>query len=474
TKEDKLEVSNNEQQNHPQKYPFREYMQKIKSLFPLPEKPPSLCHDEFIRQLLAPYVLDKKIDHVVSSSDSSSDMSFRDVNSVFHAKMYRTDYKARATMYMARATNFRVSLSGHRTKSSLSISQRASVHITTLAFKTRFRKLISEFRTVCVIFQLRQLQKVLNVMREFPPPGTDPNDTIFAWSYKKNVKRFELNPTIVYVDIFESNKSQATLNDLKFYVDLTEIMRLVDILLSNVIRNKDLCAPRGFMEFLTDTTMDIDKIIALPYETVLKEHDALVAEIEKKAAQADKYLNPKLMAKQHVLKKERFLSDYIMPVETRYKINWAHDKKEQVEFNDDLHCMVRTQPSNYERFQNNVFAFFAFQYYYDEIKELADLTEKDLQVWQSVQLQYTYLIDSYKKRTDSIQQAYDEDMETAENMVQSTLNRVNKCKDDLRGAIEKVEMYRKKTQEVRDKIAQAAEEERARLSAVSDRLNQFV
>lgn len=89
-----------------------------------------------------------------------------------------------------------------------------------------------------------------------------------------------------------------------------------------------------------------------------------------------------------------------------------------------------------------------------------------MRVRQSVTYEYLYLIEFYKKRINQVQQAYDEDMESAENMVQTTRNRVNKCKEDLKLAIDKVEMFRRKTKEVRDKIAEEKEAERARLSAV--------
>lgn len=52
--------------------------------------------------------------------------------------------------------------------------------------------------------------------------------------------------------------------------------------------------------------MDIDKIIGLPYETVMAEHDALVEENQNKQG---KFQNPGLKAKQLALKKERFQSD---------------------------------------------------------------------------------------------------------------------------------------------------------------------
>lgn len=81
------------------------------------------------------------------------------------------------------------------------------------------------------------------------------------------------------------------------------------------------------------------------------------------------------------------------------------------------------------------------------------------------------LIEQYKTRINNLQTAYDEDMEAAENMVQVTVNKVNKCKEDLKMQMDKVEMFHKKIKEVRDKLAAEAEKERARLSAVSNRKN---
>jgi len=54
--------------------------------------------------------------------------------------------------------------------------------------------------------------------------------------------------------------------------------------------------------------VDIDKLIAVPYETIMAEHDSLVEENEKKN-RVGKFHNPKLAAKQRILNKERFQID---------------------------------------------------------------------------------------------------------------------------------------------------------------------
>ncbi|KAI8041985.1 uncharacterized protein LOC128261631 [Drosophila gunungcola] len=419
------------------KYPLAEYKEKINSLFPLPQRPADMCHDAFLKKLLEPYVLEtKKEVRAVRMSDSSTEGIEEDPNEAFRARMYRTDYTARASVWMSRGTTVSA------TKSILSPEQRDSAALTTQMFKVRFANLISDFRNVCIIYQLLQLQEILNVMREYPPAGTNPNDTIFGWSYKQNLKRFEQQTNTVYVDILEKNKSEATLDDLKFYVDLGELIGLVQALLEDVIGDRDLCAPRGFMELLKDTQVDIDKLIAVPYETIMREHDTLVEEDAKKN-RVGKFHNPKLVAKQHALNKERFQIDYMSPIESRYKVNWTHDNVEQAQYIDFLRCKVIS----------------------DELDKIEELTRKDSNVWRSCHLEYVTMIEQYKTRINSVQKAYDDDMETAENMLQATINKVNKCKEDLRLYKEKIEVFHVKIQEVRDKLAKEAEKERARLSA---------
>nr|XP_016945468.1 uncharacterized protein LOC108021317 isoform X2 [Drosophila suzukii] len=238
------------------KYTPQEYREKINSLFPLPPRPADMCHDAFVKKLLEPYVIEakKEIRAVKMTKDSGSSSS-EDPNEAFRAKMYKTDYWARASVYMARAT-LGARISG---KSILSPQQRDSAAMTTQMFKVRFANLISDFRNVCIIYQLLQLQEILNVMREYPPAGTNPNDTIFSWSYKKNLKRFEQQTNTVYVDILEKNKTEATLDDLKFYVDLGELIGLVQALLDDVIKDRDLCAAHGFMELLKIYTLETPK-----------------------------------------------------------------------------------------------------------------------------------------------------------------------------------------------------------------------
>ncbi|EDV54510.1 uncharacterized protein LOC6548264 [Drosophila erecta] len=434
----------------PKKYSPQEYREKILSLFPLPPKPENMCHDAFVKELLEPYVLEtKQVARAVKMTRySPGDESSDDTNEAFLAKMYKMDYSARATVYMAQATLTRTS-----TKSILSPEQRDSAAQTTQMFKVRFANLISDFRNVCIIYQLLQLQEILNVMREYPPAGTNPNDTIFGWSYKENLKRFEQQPSTVYVDILEKNKPEATLDDLKFYVDLGELIGLVQALLDDVIHDRDLCAPHGFMERLKDTQVDIDKLIALPYETIMAEHDSLLEEKEKKN-RVGKFHNPKLTAKQHALNKERFQIDFMNPIESRYKVNWTHDIVEQGQYIDFLRCKVLS----------------------DELEKIAELTTKDMSVWRSCHLEYVTLIEQYKNRINAVQQAYDDDMETAETKLQVTINRVSKCKEDLRSYQEKVEDFHLKIEEVREKIAKELEKERARLSAarVSKRMSRIL
>lgn len=54
--------------------------------------------------------------------------------------------------------------------------------------------------------------------------------------------------------------------------------------------------------------MDIENLIAGPYETIMAEHDSLMEEDMKKNI-VGKFHNPQLTAKQHALKKERYQID---------------------------------------------------------------------------------------------------------------------------------------------------------------------
>ncbi|XP_017022544.1 reticulocyte-binding protein homolog 2a [Drosophila kikkawai] len=416
----------------PKIYTLPEYIEKINSLFPLPPKPDEMCYDEFIKLLLSPYVLEKKVEVHSSLDKVKSSSSEVDSETAFRAKMYKTNVAPRSRGTEGRST-VRASI--------LTEKQRDSALLMKEKFQVRFGNLISDFRNVCIIYQLLQLQEILNVMREFPPAGTNPNDTIFVWSYKNNLKRFEQQMTTVYVDILEKNKSDATLDDLKFYVDLGELINLVQALLNDIVEDRDICEENAFMDLLRDTQVDIDKVIGVPYETIMAQHDALREENSKKKIIGIQ--NPQLVAKQRSLKKERNQIDYLSPIETRYKVNWAYDNVEQGQHKDFLRCKVLT----------------------DELEKLAELKAKDEKVWMSCQVKYVTLIEQYKTRINTVQETFDEDMEAAENMLQATTNRVTKCKEDLKAQMDMVEMFHRKIKEVRDKIAMEEERERARLSA---------
>ncbi|KAH8381061.1 hypothetical protein KR200_004219, partial [Drosophila serrata] len=437
----------------PKTYTMTEYLEKINALFPLPTKPDHMCHDEFIKQLLAPYVLEKKKEEQGAMFVEESSTSEVDSETAFRAKMYKTNVAPRA-----RGTTLSTIQ-----QSILSEEQRNSAVLTQQKFQVRFANLISDFRNVCIIYQLLQLQEILNVMREYPPAGTNPNDTIFVWSYQNTLKRFEQQTTTVYVDILEKNRTEATLDDLKFYVDLGELINLIQALLNDIIADRNLCEENAFMDLLMDTQVDIDNVIAVPYETIMAEHDSLKEENAKKKIIGIQ--NPRLVAKERALKKERHQIDYLSPIETRYKVNWTYDTVEQGQYKDFLRCKVciYTKITSYSQLQ--VFYLIYLKVLTDELDKIAEQTAKDSAVWKSCQTKYVNMIEQYKSRINAVQEAFDEDMETAENMLQATVNKVTKCKEDLKAQMDQVEMFRMKIKEVRDKIAMEAEKERARLSA---------
>ncbi|KAH8412525.1 hypothetical protein KR009_002756 [Drosophila setifemur] len=419
----------------------------IEDLFPLPKKPPEMCHDEFIKILLAPYeVVDKKHESKVEVLESSSSEIDDPINYV--AKMYQVNYQALTTKYMARATSvaaqFRILPDGGRSRSTLSQIQRASAIKTHQMFQTRFRNLISDFREVCVEFQLLQLLEILNVMREFPPEGTDPNDTIFVWCYKELLKRFDQQGNTVYVDLLEMNKSEDTLDDLKFYVDLSEIIRLVKALLSDVAADRDLCSADAFMELLSNTTKDVVKLIAEPNEKVMAEHDAFVEEVAIKG-RSGTIQNPRLVAKQRALKKDDFQINYVLPIESRCKLNTIYDRHDQAKYIDFLHCKK----------------------YKDELDKLKQLTVKDRHVWKSVNDQYCRLIEHYKDQINITQQAYDDDMDTADADLQRTIGMLTKCKEELKARMDMVAMFKKKVKRVLEEEKAKAEEEKAKQDRLS-------
>ncbi|EDV33418.2 uncharacterized protein Dana_GF24318 [Drosophila ananassae] len=401
-------------------------MNDIMELFPLPSKPPEYCHDEFLKKILpkSTPIQVKKVGVTTETPITNNNVEYIDD---FDAKLYRVDYAARATVYMSRMSTVH--------KSSLSLRQRDSILITTEMFKTRFANLISDFSSVCIIVQLLQLKEFLRVMQDLPPEGTDPNKTIFGWCYKEKLKRFEEESSAVIIDIMENNKSENTLDELKFYVDLGELIRLVEVLIKDVSSDSEYNQLAKFNNAISNTTMDIDKIIALPYETQMAVYKELFEESRKKNR---RFHNEHLARKQLKLSKIESELYNLSPIATRYKINWVYDRAEQAQFYCDQRC------KNYQ----------------DKLEKIRDLRSKDMSVWDSVYGKYRTLIESYKQQILSVQQEFENDMETAENMVQITRNRVNKCKDDLSHAQETVKMFKRRVQEVLDKIAEQKELER--------------
>ncbi|XP_070133249.1 uncharacterized protein [Drosophila bipectinata] len=409
---------------------MKSHIEEIMELFPLPTKPSEYCHDAYLKKILPEKEAIPKKVNVTDGMPGSKDLKTRDTlqeHEVFDAMLYRVDYAARATVYMNRMTSL--------FKSSLSQRQRDSIFATTLMFKTRFQNLISDFSSVCVIFQLMQLRELLNVMRDIPPEGTDPTNTIFGWCYKEKLRRFEEQHSSVYIDIFEEDKSQVTLDELKFYVDLGEVIRLVDVLISDVSSDPNFNNLTTFNDAISNTTEDVDKIIALPYESQMAIYKGLYAE---KFNKNQGFHNEHLANKQRKLRKIQSEIYYISPISTRYRINWTYDKAQQGQFYLDLRCKE----------------------YSNKLEKIRHLKSKDMSVWDSVNSTYRILIESYKQQINTVQEDYDTDMELAENMVQLTRNRVSKCKDDLQHAKETVQMFKRRVQEVLDKIAQQKELER--------------
>ncbi|XP_002132802.3 uncharacterized protein [Drosophila pseudoobscura] len=401
--------------------------------FPLPPAEPHLCRDAYLKALLAPY------ESIPEDESNVTEDDWIPTKGLFATKKLDFEYmmiSTRRTTKVRPTTYQRPSGIGDTTKT-------AAVDINALV-KARSKKMLEGLTNSSINYLLEKFIKKIVIMRFVPPKGTNPSKTIFGWSCREYYERFKKNEDTMYLDALVFGKTEKQLDALKFFVDLGEIIRLIISLKEDLIANRDLC--QGFMALLRDIKVDIMEVLAKPYEAMNTEHDNIVVELIK--IRQGKAADPQSISKRRALKKEQELfTDYKYPIETRYQINWARDKVEQ-------------------KYTEDAIKEKAMQ---DELDKLQELTKTDTNVWRSAYIKYSTLIEEYKKRINLMQDAYDEDMESAENDVQFTLNKLNKCKDDLNTYQEKVQMFHVKIAETRAKIAIEEQEELEKLRKLEEK-----
>ncbi|XP_034667373.1 uncharacterized protein LOC117900919 [Drosophila subobscura] len=400
--------------------------------FPLPPAESHLCRDAYLKALLAPFE---------SVSDDGSEEPEDDglpKKDLFATKKFDIEFmmisRRRTTMW--KPTKYR--------PSAINVNLRASAYDLSALVKARYVRLLEGFGISCIHYLLEKIIKKMEIMRTVPPEGTDPKKTIFGWSCHEYYERFKKHSDTIYLDTFLFDKTAAELQDLKYYVDLEEIVRLMRSLKNDLTEDNDLC--QGFMALLRDIQVDIMEVLAKPYEDMYTEHDNLSTQLF--TARQGKSHDPKMISKHRALKKEQqYLMDYKAPIETRYQINWIRDKLEQKDFEDASQVKIIQ----------------------DELDKLKELTATDTAVWNAANRKYSSLIEEYTNRINSTQESYDEDMETAENNVQMTLNKLNKCKDDLRSYQEQVEIFHMKIAATRAKIAKEEAQELEKLRILEEK-----
>ncbi|SPP79604.1 uncharacterized protein LOC117582647 [Drosophila guanche] len=396
--------------------------------FPLPPAESHLCRDAYLKALLAPF------ESVSEDASEEPEEDWVPKKDFFATKKFEIEFmmisRRRTTMW--KPTKYR--------PSAINVNLRSSAYDLSALVKARYVRLLDGFGISCITYLLEKIIKKIEIMRTIPPEGTDPKKTIFGWSCHEYFERFKKHSDTIYLDTFLFDQTAAQLQDLKYYVDLEEIVRLMRSLKNDLIENNDLC--QGFGALLRDIQVDIMEVLAKPYEDMYTEHDNLATQLFK--ARQGKCHDPKMISKHRILKREQqYLMDYKAPIETRYQIDCIRNKLEQKDFEDASKVKIIQ----------------------DELDKLKELTDTDTKVWNGASRKYTSLIEEYTNRINLTQECYDEDMETAENNVQMTLNKLNKCKDDLTSYQEKVQMFHLKIAETRAKIAkeEAAELEKLRI-----------
>ncbi|XP_041449783.1 uncharacterized protein LOC111079907 isoform X2 [Drosophila obscura] len=287
--------------------------------FPLPEPESHLCRDAYLKALLAPF------ERVSDEGSEEPEDDWIPKKDLFATKNFDIQF-----MMISKRRTTKLSPMKYR-PSAISPNSRTSVYNINALVRARYEKLLKGFSISCINYLLEKIIKKIIIMRTLPPKGSDPKKTIFGWSSHEYYKRFKKHGDTIYLDTLVFGKTEKELEALKYYVDLEEIIRLINSLRNDLIENNELC--QGFMALMRDIQVDIMEILAKPYEDMNIEHDDLATQLFK--SKQGKSADPQSISKRRAFKKEeQYLMDYKSPIETRYQVNWSRDKLEQRYYED--------------------------------------------------------------------------------------------------------------------------------------------
>ncbi|KRF81514.1 uncharacterized protein [Drosophila virilis] len=299
---------------------MRERMDWLDRLFPLPPAPPDQCRDEYLRELLQP-----RESHTHGSGrfvESSSDDSILPRRIRFGTDIKSTEARIVDEFVRTRSVIIpnRQTMLPRRT---IMQDDKFNPSVLNKMLRDRYGSIAKAIGCVAVLFQMTELKNQMAVVREMWRHKTNADNSLkmFSWSIKDYFMRLKMRDT-VYLDTIELElKSQ--MDCFKFRMDLKEIIRLVDAVYDDFKAKRDMC--NRSMLLIKDAQGDIMELLSNSLREAEAQHNQLTKDMQENPRLA----NPGRQAKIYYM-------DFMVPIETRYKINWAQAIMEQSIFYDDL------------------------------------------------------------------------------------------------------------------------------------------
>ncbi|XP_017857458.1 PREDICTED: uncharacterized protein LOC108610111 [Drosophila arizonae] len=398
-------------------------LKKLQDEYPLPEAPPDQCRDSFLKKLFAPYDVPLPSLGIPSEGDffipkrQHSRLGFGSFPFNAEEKLLSDYHKyARVTAYPIKKSIKPL------------IEERLSVLDINKLLRLRYgsiAKAIGCFAVLCLLTDVRYRMSVVRDMWRHET-NVDRNLRMFSWSIEDYLRRFNRRNEN-YLDNVEL-ELKGQMDCFKFRVDLKEIIRLVDALYDDFRVKGDIC--NNSLYLIRDAQVDIMELVT----NTRKEEEDRQAQLAEAMQKTPRTADPGGYRHKELNKRINHM-DFMVPIEARYRINWAQTTMEQSLMSDELDIKAIEDEVNFYKDRAKEFTYF---------RELCYLA-------------YDLELSDYKRRISETESAYETSMELVDNEIKVTRNKLSKAVDDLKFYREQIPMFHRKIAEVQEIFAQREE-----------------
>lgn len=216
------------------------WIKRLMDAFPLPIPDDNECRDEFLQNLFKSFTPPMMITPADSSSSFSDVSANRTKGVTFRSVMTFHSMNVEEKLMGAKINADQTSMHSYSFNSSKSADSVATINMRKVML-TRLDNAAQLLSILAILYALNNLRSKIYTLRNTLNPHVSYDKTLrmFSWSLKDYYARFN-RKNEVYCDTFVMEVGDQ-IECVKFLRDLTEIIRLLDLLIQDVEKVRNIC-----------------------------------------------------------------------------------------------------------------------------------------------------------------------------------------------------------------------------------------